>query len=237
MFKIAVCDDNRSQCNEIENIIVSYFMTESLKYEIDIYFSGEEFISNLNAGEKYDLVYLDIELALLDGVFVGQYIREELRDDNIQIVYISGKASYALDLFQIRPMHFLIKPLSEQQIIQTLEKAIELQGRQTKVLVYKTGKTEKKIPYKEIMYFSSDAKKVIIHTKNEEDSFYGKLTDMVYPEEDFFCIHKSYIVNRNYVMQFKFDSVVLINLEVLPISRAYRKEVREKLADWYRKDK
>lgn len=237
MFKIAVCDDNRIQCNEIENIIETYFLTEPFKCEIDIFISGEELIHSLDVGEKYDLIYLDIELEQLNGVFVGQYIREELQDDNTQIVYISGKTSYALDLFQIRPMHFLIKPLSKEQIIKTLEKAIELQGRQTRVLMYKTGKTEKKIPFKEIMYFSSDAKKVIIHIKNGEDSFYGKLTDVVYPEEDFICIHKSYIVNRNYVMQFKFDSVILVNSEVLPISRVYRKEVRDRLIDWHRKDK
>ena len=114
----------------------------------------------------------------------------------------------------------------------------EATGNEAKTLhrLLETGKTEKKIPFKEIMYFSSDAKKVIIHIKNGEDSFYGKLTDVVYPEEDFICIHKSYIVNRNYVMQFKFDSVILVNSEVLPISRVYRKEVRDRLIDWHRKE-
>lgn len=237
MFKVAICDDNRNQCNEIENIVEVFFLTETFKYEVDIYISGEELIYNLNAGEKYDLIYLDIELEELNGVFVGQYIREELQDDTTQIVYISGKISYVLELFQIRPMHFLIKPLNKQQVIKTLEKTIELQGRQTKVLTYRTGKTEKKVPFKNIIYFSSDAKKVIIHMKNSKDSFYGKLTEVVCPSEDFLCIHKSYIINLNHVVQFKFDSVILTNFEEIPISRAYRKEVREKLMEWYRKGK
>ena len=234
MFKAAVCDDNKMQCNEIERIVEQYFVTECIGCEIDVFISGEELIRSLNDGERYDVIYLDIEMEELNGVFVGKYIRDELKDDNTQIVYISGNTSYALDLFQIRPLHFLIKPLSKQQIIQTLEKAIELQGRETKVLTYKTGKTEKKLPFKDIMYFSSEAKKTVIHTKDGEDSFYGKLADIVYPVEDFLHIHKSFVVNRHYVMQFKFDSVILVNMVELPISRAYRKEVRGKLMEWLR---
>ncbi len=237
MFRIAICDDNRVQCNAIENVLDEFFKTEIIKCEIDVFISGEELIFSLNSGEKYDLIYLDIELEEIDGIFVGKYIREDLQDDNTQIVYISGKTSYALDLFQVRPMHFLIKPLQRQQIVETVQKVIELQGKQTKVFLYKAGRTEKKVPFKEIMYFSSEAKKVVIHMKNGEDYFYGKLTDIVYPSDDFMCIHKSYIVNRHYVMQFKFDSIILINSVTLPISRIYREEVRDKLKKWHRKDK
>lgn len=236
MFKIAICDDHKTQCNEIENIIEEFFSTETFRCEVDIYISGEEIIKNLNAGEKYDLIYLDIEMEQINGVFVGKYIRENLHDENTQIVYISGKSSYALDLFQIRPLHFLIKPLPKNQVIATLEKAIELQGRQSKMLIYKTGKTEKRVAFNEIMYISSDAKKVIIHTKSGKDSFYGKLVDVVCPKKDFIRIHKSFIINRQYVTQFKFDSVILANREELPISRVYRKEVRNSLMEWHKEE-
>lgn len=236
MFKIAICDDNRIQCNEIECIIEEFLRTESFKHEIDVFISGEEIIRSLKEGERYDIIYLDIEMEQINGVFVGQYIRNVLQDDMTQLVYISGNTSYALELFQIRPLHFLIKPLSKQQILQTLEKTIELQGRKMKLLTYKTGKTEKKVQFKDIMYFSSEAKKIVIHMKDTQDSFYGKLVDIIYPTEDFLYIHKSFLVNRHYVMQFKFDSVILVNAEELPISRAYRKTVRGKLMEWLREE-
>ena len=38
-----------------------------------------------------DLIFLDIELLDLDGIVVGRYIREELENRDIQIVYISCK--------------------------------------------------------------------------------------------------------------------------------------------------
>ena len=82
MFRIAICDDNGAVCSAIENI--------------DGFQSGEELLKELDDHEKYDLIYLDIELARLNGVEVGRYIREKLLDDYTQIAFISAKSSYAL---------------------------------------------------------------------------------------------------------------------------------------------
>lgn len=76
MFRIAICDDNGAVCSAIENIIDDFFKTETMHYEIDGFQSGEELLKELDDHEKYDLIYLDIELARLNGVEVGRYIRE-----------------------------------------------------------------------------------------------------------------------------------------------------------------
>lgn len=229
MFKVAICDDNEAICSEIENILENFFSTELIQYEIDSFSSGEELLGELKSNEKYDLIYLDIELAELNGIVVGRYIREELLDDFTQIVFISAKPSYALELFQVRPMNFLVKPFTDKQVVDALQKTLELQGRQTRIFLYKSGKIETRIPYKDIMYFSSDVKKILIHRRNRVDSFYGKLSELKLPVSDFIQIHKSFIVNKQFVVRFKFDSVLLSNSEELPISRVYRKTVRDNL--------
>ena len=234
MFKVAICDDNKMVCSQIEKEIDEFFSTETINYETELFFTGEELIASLMEREKYDLVFLDIELDKLNGIQVGKFIRETLMDDITQIAFISAKTSYALELFQIRPIHFLVKPTSGSQIAKILEKTLELQGRQTKFLCYKSDRIEKRISFKNIIYFSSEGKKILIHMKDKTDYFYGKLCDLAVPRADFICIHKSYIVNQNYISQFKFDRVLLSNTEELPISRFYRKEVRAQLNLWQR---
>lgn len=229
MFKIAICDDNKLLCTQIEKQIDEFFSTELINYDIEVFFSGEEILSNLSEKEKYDLIFLDIELDRINGIHVGRYIREELLDDNTQIAFISAKSSYALDLFQVRPINFLIKPIAKDQIFKIIEKTLELQGRQTKFFCYKSERTEKRVSFRDILYFSSEGKKIFLHMKNGKDYFYGKLCDLTVPSEDFLCIHKSFIVNRHCVIQFRFDRVLLSNSEELPISRIYRKEVRKQL--------
>ena len=53
-----------------------------------------------------DILFLDIELFQLSGVEVGDYIRNRLGDRKMQIIYVSGKPSYALQLFKNQPMDF-----------------------------------------------------------------------------------------------------------------------------------
>lgn len=229
MFKIAICDDNEAVCREISSIIKGHLSPDSISYDIDSFKSGEALLEELKNNERYDLIYLDIELEKLNGVAIGRYIREEMFDDFTQIAFISAKTSYAMDLFQIRPIGFLVKPLKAGEVTGVLKKTLELQGRLTGVFSYKNAKAENKVLYKDIMYFSSDGKKVIIHKRREKDYYYGKLSELKLPSTEFIQIHKSFIVNKQYVIRFMFDSVLLSNGEELPISRTYRKIVRESI--------
>lgn len=85
----------------------------NIHVEISVWFSGETLQDYLNKGNRVDLVFLDIELMRLSGIDLGHYIRKELNNINIQIVYISSKTSYAIKLFKTQPYDFLIKPIKE----------------------------------------------------------------------------------------------------------------------------
>ena len=47
--------------------------------------------------------------------------------------------------------------------------------------------------------------------------------------EDFLVIHKSYVVNKQRIARYTYETVELDNGRVLTISQAQRKQVREKL--------
>lgn len=73
-----------------------------MKQQVDVYYDGESFCRALDNGDGYHLVFLDIELAEMNGVGVGHYIRERKNNNRMQIVFISGKRDYAMELFEIR---------------------------------------------------------------------------------------------------------------------------------------
>ncbi|MDF2872253.1 MAG: LytTr DNA-binding domain family [Anaerocolumna sp.] len=229
MFHIAICDDQQIICSEIERVILNYTKDNLNEIVVDIYYTGEELCRFMKSGEEFDLIFLDIELRNINGVEVGKIIRDEMKNDLVQIVYISGKDNYYLELFEVRPMHFLHKPLKPDKIIKDIEKAMELSGRLNNFYTYKQNHKVCKLPIKDILYFESDNRRVKIITAVSEIYFYGSLEE-VFREVSkyrFLYIHKSYIVNYTHITRFGHKEIVVTNNTILPISQQRRKQILE----------
>jgi DNA-binding LytR/AlgR family response regulator len=84
----------------------------------------------------------------------------------------------------------------------------------------------------DILYFESSGRKVKIILKDGEvKEYYGKLSEVEekLKKNDFFSIHKSYLINYNHVIEYTYEYVKMSNNEILGISQNNRKAVREKL--------
>lgn len=122
-MRIAVCDDEISTCSEIEQAVLDFAGSRGLQAETEVFYSGEALFPFVS---EYDLIFLDILLFELDGVKLGQKIREELGNERVRIVYISSRESYAMSLFSVRPLDFLIKPVTREKLYGTLDTFLRL---------------------------------------------------------------------------------------------------------------
>ena len=238
MFHVAVCDDEPQVCVQLEKMMEQYRVQNGIDLEVNVFYSGEKLYQAISASEEAapDLIFLDIELKLLSGVDVGRMIREELRDEGIQIVYISAKKGYAMELFEVRPLHFLLKPLDPEKVFAVTDKARELSGRRRRFFEYDMGKEHYRVPLSKILYFESKGRKIRLVAasrpeETEEQFFYGKLAEIArkLSDDDFIQIHQSYLLHDLYVRTYEYNQVTLVNQVTLPISQPYRKSVRETL--------
>ncbi|NLJ58944.1 MAG: response regulator transcription factor [Tissierellia bacterium] len=231
MFKIAICDDEKVICQQLNNTLMDIGEKIDEKFQIDEFNSGEELYDFLQKGNRYELIFLDIELREINGVEVGKKIREELEDEITQIVYISGKESYAMELFDVRPLNFLIKPLNSEKIELVLKTARKIMQTSNKFYEYKIGNVNFNVLLRDVLYFESRGRKVRIITKDDEIEYYGKLSEVEEKLKDnkFLSIHKSYLINYKHVIEYSYEYVRMSNNEQLSISQNNRKAVREKL--------
>lgn len=233
MHRIGICDDEMTTCTELENLIDDFFKSRSESCDIQVWNNSETLRRDM---EKYrpDILFLDIELPSENGVSVGKYIRDELEDHAMSIVFISHKTNYAMELFQIHPYDFLVKPIQKTSLFTTISKILNLEEIQNKEFRYSYNKEESSIPYGEILYFSSRNKLVIIHKRNgEENSYYGKLADIVEKLPfQFACISKSYIINMKYVVSWKSDSVMIGDEQRLRIAQSHRAEFKKTMHNY-----
>lgn len=229
MFRIAICDDEQVICSQIENTILKYAVDNNEKIDTQVFYSGEELSKFLSMGQEFDLLFLDIEMKMMNGIDVGKRIREEMDNQVLQIVYISGKDSYFQALFDVRPMHFLHKPFQEAEIVNDLRLAMKLADKLGGIFTYKKGHEIYRKSVKKILYFESNNREVTMVTTDGEEIFYGKLDEVFaqVAKYHFMYIHKSYIVNYFFITKFKYEEVTMSNMAVLPISQARRKATRE----------
>lgn len=229
-INVAICDDEIKICSHIENILIDILSHKFLEFDIDAFYSGEALCEEIER-IKYDLVFLDIELPKMNGVEIGKYIRETKNDNITQIVYISSQQEYAMELFKVRPIDFLVKPLDEKQLENVIDVYINLNGGMKDTFHYRKGYSSHKVEIFKIMYFVRNNRKVSMFTTDgEEETFYESLESVYERVKNygFLFIHKSYIVNYRFIQIMRYDHVVMADNEEFSISQSRRKAIRDK---------
>ena len=230
MYNIGICDDGKNVCSSLEKMILQYSEKKNIPVEIKVWYTGEGLFDYLKERQQIDILFLDIELFRMTGIEAGDYIRNRLEDRSMQIIYISGKSSYARELFKTQPMDFLVKPITQQDIDEALELAIKIIKKNMEKFEFQIGHDFYYMPYGSLLYFSSEGRKIKIFTTHGEQEFYGKLRDVSKKLSDSFLnIHHSYIVNPEYVLHYAYDALELMDGTILPISKANRKQIRERI--------
>lgn len=234
MYRIGICDDDDIFCTQLENYLEEYAKETEIKVETEIFLSGEDYLRYMEKNRSLDILFLDIKLSGMDGVSVGQKIRSNLTNETIQIVYVSAVQGYAMSLFQNRPMDFLMKPVQKEDVDKVMREYSRLFDGKKNFFEFHIGKTGYRVAADHIMYFQCDGKKIhIVTSDNNDREFYGSMKDVEKQiDMNTFCvIHKSFIVNINYVSEFRIDEVLMSIGITLPISQPMRKKVRQKILE------
>lgn len=229
MLRIAICDEDQIICSGIENIIINYSKKINEKMEIEVFYSGGELLKFILKEYCFDLIFIEMNLNHINGITVGKILRDLLDYQTVQIVYMSKTDKYLKELFNIRPMHFITKPIDPYKIIDDIRLAMKLTDKLGAFFSYKKGYEIHKIPLKNILYFESDDREVRMVTTNGEELFYGKL-EHIYNQVvkyQFVQIHKSYIINYSHASKINYNEVIMSNTDCLPISQSRRKIIRE----------
>jgi DNA-binding LytR/AlgR family response regulator len=231
MLTIAVCDDDNTDRNKICNEIETYLQNQQISCRIFAYDSAEKLNSVIEGKRlRFDIIFLDIIMDGIDGMTYAHLIRTQ--DKQVKIIFITCSSDYVYDGYAVGALSYLVKPINPTKIIASLTKAIAQIGEAAKESIFITsGGIAKRILINDILYLESKKNQVeIVFAEScERLTIYARLDDFVRfnPSKKWLRPHKSFIVNFLYVEQYFGDKLILKNAAVIPISRAYRKMVKE----------
>lgn len=227
MLRIAICDDEENVCTVLEKYIIQSCNHMQIYVEIDLFFSGSMLKRHLIEGNMYNIFFLDIELKDDNGINVSSFIRNHIKDESAQLIYVSGKNGYDRQLFEFRPFSFIEKPFDMDVISSTLEKYMRIYGDKNELFHYKYGHDTYWVRLNTILYFKSNRRKIGIFTLESNDEFYGTFESIIskLSLKGFISPHKSYLVNYRFIKSFQSDAIVMVNGDKIPIAKGKRNEV------------
>lgn len=226
IINIAICDDSTEHISILEKYL---FEISNVKIECDAYYSGESLIDAYkNNVERYDVVFLDMEMERLNGIETANLIQEF--DEHIIIVFVTSHSEYMKESFQCLPFRFIEKPLDYDELKKVFYDICKKLSEKRKVLHFTENKTKVRLYCDDILYCESQAHWVWIYTKDKSYKICKTLSDL-YEQLDkkmMFQIHKSFIINFNYIYTIKESNIQLYHCDrLIPISRSYKKAFME----------
>ena len=172
-----------------------------------------------------DLVFLELDMKHINGFEFAKILRK--KDLSIPIVFQTKNTHYGIASYQVQAMHYLLKPLDQQEIYKILD--CVLLHQHSKTFIYQFKKEVHKIPYEDIIYIEAYQHHVMIHQNDMTKRNYLSLKEIALQLDDSFCrCHRSYIVNLKYVERIEGMNCITKNKQVIPISKKYKNDFIEK---------
>lgn len=232
---IYICDDEPIYVEKVAEVIRNYCDEEKYKFTVKEFVDEDKMLEEIYKYEDADLVFIDIQLKKRNGIDIAASIKKVMRD--VSIAYITAYDVFIQASFGTEPIGYLKKPFEDEKIINIVElKKSKIEGNKKSKLEFVCEHKKVCINVNKILYITSNLRKVEISTANEKFYSYEKLNDvqdkMNSIGADFVRVHRSILVNFDYVSRYEHDKVILINGEEIPVSRNYRKRVSD---DYYKK--
>ncbi|MDX2173590.1 MAG: LytTR family DNA-binding domain-containing protein [Bacteroidota bacterium] len=194
---------------------------------------------------KPEVVFLDIEMPGYSGLQINNFLKDK---NDFEIIFVTAYNQYAIEALRMSAFDYLLKPLqieeltlsinrfqnkkNQNSIVNTSNKlevlTNNLSGSAPKKIVIQTHQGIHYFEVDKIYYLEASGMYTVFHLESGQFIASKPLKDF----EDilgtiFFRIHRSYIINCNYVIKYSNKEgamITLINNTTLPLSRSKKED-------------
>lgn len=176
--------------------------------------SGAQAVDLIKTTEA-DLLLMDIQLKDMTAFEVLNRIE---KDFSGRIIFVTAYNDFAIKAFDVYAVDYVLKPFSEERILNAIERCIQSKETQNKEvyaileslhfpekICIPEGKTSHLFEKDQIEWVEADGYHCLIHTSNNNSQLIRILLKDVYKllPDNFLRISRSIILNKNFVTTFK----------------------------------
>ncbi len=114
MYRISVCDDDKTELEKICGIIDEYTAQNGISAQIRPFDTPASLLEFENSNEFADIYILDIIMPEMNGVQLGKEIRK--RNAEAFIIFLTTSKDYALESYSVKAFAYIIKPAKKEDV-------------------------------------------------------------------------------------------------------------------------
>lgn len=215
--------------SSIQRLTITKLVNDNPNLELVGEFSNAVEAKNCITNKNVDLVFLDIEMPVINGFDLLDGLKVKP-----QVIFITSKAEYAVKAFDYAATDYLHKPITRERFNQAVKKAISM------ISLSKENGGEEESPH---IFIKSNLKKLKIYISRikwieaygdyvkvitEEDNHLVLSTMKAFenelPKDKFIRVHKSFIVNIDKIEKFN-SKFAEIGPHKIPLSRNKKEDL------------
>ena len=199
-MRILICDDDALIIEQLQKYIKIFFENIGVKCPELIYFSdGESLLAD--KGEK-DILFLDVEMPGMNGIYVGKELKK--KNENIIIFIVTSYSEYLDEAMRFHVFRYLSKPLDKQRFFRNMKDAVDLYNTMTVKIPVETKQGVHTLLASSVIAVEAQGRKVTVHTTlcDFESTHNMQYWLELLPKNRFFQKHRSFIINFEHVTDF-----------------------------------
>ncbi|MDH1603572.1 LytTR family DNA-binding domain-containing protein [Empedobacter sp. GD03739] len=179
-----------------------------------------------------DLVFLDIEMPSINGLELAKQL-----PTNTLFIFTTAYPQFAIDGYELDAIDYLLKPISQERLKKAISKAellhqllsdntikSTIESNSEQFMFIKADRRFHKLNFEDITHIEALKDYVIIYTDKQKliTAMNLKTIHTKLPNTSFYRVSKSYIVNKNHITSFDYNTLYIDDVAIA-IGSTYRK--------------
>ncbi len=229
-MKIVICDDNKDELAKLYAALQNIFAQRTTPLELTSFTNGKDCYAYL-AANSADIVFFDIYLEDSLGVEIALKLRQQGK--TFKLIFLTTSNEFANESYEAQASYYLLKPASEEKIVQALERCDAFSSEPAVTL--DAGRSSQiTINPRKIVAVEVKDKYCFVYTATQTykcHSSMNKLREQL-PQDYFLPIHRSCLINMYYVESLEDGYFLMQNGFKAPIRIREANAIRNYYMQW-----
>lgn len=232
-MRILVCDDSPQMAQKLTTLVGEEVSAQGISATVDVV-DHEKDLYDLDYN-VFDLAFLDVNMGACNGIDLARQLRAA-RPDAV-IVFVTNYIEYAPSGYEVNAFRYVLKSAMEETLPDVVLLALDEYKKRHRVVSFSLASENIDVPVENILYLESDHRMMVMHLINHARKFfqfYASITQMetTLSPIGFLRIHKSYLVNMEYIELLQYGKVRLKGPIELPVSKMNYPELKQQYIAW-----